>query len=106
MWLQSAPEFIAANLAVFGLLVVGFLVEKQYVNRPAIFANTLALNVHVYQLLMPPEWLVWYANIGLLVGAYAIIAYGIEESLSSDFYSVAMYTYSSIPVGLLILYTL
>lgn len=106
MWINALPPFIVDQLSVFGLIIIGFLVEKQYVSRPAIFANTLAINVHVSQQSFPPNWLVWYANIGLLVGGFAITAYASDESLSGDFYTLAMVLYSSLPVAAVIYLTL
>ena len=106
MWIDALPPFIVDQLSVFGLIIIGFLVEKQYVSRPAIFANSLAINVHVSQQSFPPDWLVWYANIGLLIGGFAILAYTSDESLSGGFYTVAMLLYSSLPVAAVILFTL
>jgi hypothetical protein len=106
MWLETLPPSVAENIATFDLLLIGFLVEKRYVSRPATFANTLALNAHTYQQPFAPEWLIWYANIGLLVGGVAILSYATEESLSESFYEVTLRLYSSIPVGVVILITL
>lgn len=106
MWLEALPSFLAENIAIFGLLIIGFLVEKRYVSRPATFANVLALNAHTYLRPFPPNWLVWYANLGLIVGAIAILSYAAEESLSEDFYTLTLLLYSSIPVGGVILFTL
>jgi hypothetical protein len=106
MWAEALPPFIVENIATFGLLVVGFLVEKQYVSRPATFANALALNSHTYQQPASPDWLIWYANIGLAIGAIAILSYEAEESLPDSFYQFTMLLYSSIPVALAIFVTL
>jgi len=106
MWIELLPPVLAENIATFGLLVIGFLVEKQYVSRPATFANVLALNTHVYQQAFSPDWLIWYANIGLAAGAIAIFSYAAEESLPGDFYKATMLFYSSIPVEIVILITL
>jgi hypothetical protein len=106
MWIEVLPPIIAENIATFGLLVIGLVVEKQYVSRPATFANVLALNTHIYQQVYSPEWLIWYANIGLAAGAIAMSSYAAKESLPEDFYQATMLLYSSIPVGVVILATL
>lgn len=106
MWLKTLPPFLAENIAVFGLLIIGLLVEKRYVSRPATFATVLALNAHTYLQPFPPNWLVWYANLGLIVGAIAILSYAAEESLPQDFYTLTLLLYSSIPVGGVIIFNL
>jgi hypothetical protein len=103
MWIDTLPY--AAHYDVFGLIILGLLVEKHYVSRTSIFANTIAINVHFIQYPAVDSLFVWYANIGLIFGSTAIISYAIEESLPSEFYSISI-AYSSIPVGLLILFTL
>lgn len=41
MWIEAIP--FAEHLDVFGLIVLGLLVEKHYVSRPSVFANTIAV---------------------------------------------------------------
>lgn len=106
MLVESLPEFYIVNMGVFGLIITGFLVEKHYVGRPAMFANGIALNVHVYHLPMPPEWLLTYADIGLIVSVIGILSYATEITLPEGYYSIIWYTYSSIVVGAVILFTL
>jgi hypothetical protein len=103
MFIDVLPTWAASNLGVIGLLVVGILVEKQYVSRPAVFASTVALNGFVYNQTVPSDLLVWYANIGAVVGTIAAISYYKETSLSDDFYDLAWYLYSSKAVGLTLL---
>lgn len=105
MILNHLPPLVVENLSVFGLIVVGYLVEKQFVSRPAIFANAIAINVHVNEMKLPPDWLVWYANVAVIAGAIAICCYAAEKSLPSEFYDVAKYTYASVPVAGVIVYT-
>ena len=105
MLLDLLPPLLIQNLSVFGLIVVGFLVEKQYVSRPSIFANAIAINVHVNQKGLPPEWLVWYANFALIAGIISICSYAIDESLPSEFYGLALLTYSSLPVAGVVIYS-
>ncbi len=106
MWLEFLPDFIASNASTFGLLIIGYLVEKKYVSRPATFANVLALNTHAYQQQFPAEWLIWYANIGLLIGVVAISSYAVEEPLPGSFYDISYWIYSSLPVAGVIIWTL
>lgn len=104
MWIETIP--FTEHLDVFGLIVLGLLVEKHYVSRPSVFANTIAVNIHFYQ--NPPfEPLpIWYANIGLVFGALAIFSYGAEESLPGGFYKTSLLVYSSLPAALVILLTI
>ena len=103
MWVEALPY--VEHLDVFALIVIGVLVEKRFVSRTSVFANTVAVNVHFYQ--NPPfEWyFIWYANIGLFFGAIAIGAYATETSLSSEFYRLA-WGYSALVTGFVILFTL
>ncbi|MDS0296536.1 hypothetical protein [Halogeometricum luteum] len=106
MIVESLPEFFVVNLGVFGLIITGFLVEKHYVSRPAMFANGIALNVYVYEIPIPPEWLLLYADIGILVSGVAIVSYVMETNLPKGYYEIVWYTYSSLAVGGVILFTL
>jgi hypothetical protein len=103
MWVELLPY--AQHLDVFALIVIGLLVEKRFVSRTSVFANTVAVNVHFYQ--NPPfePLLVWYANIGLVFGAVAILAYATEESLPGTFYSLS-WAYSAVVTAIVILVTL
>jgi len=106
MWIEALPRPFVVNMGVFGLIITGFLVEKHYVSRPAIFANGIALNVHVYGLALPPDWLVLYANIGIAMSAIAMISYATEASLPEGYYDLVWLSYSSIIVGVVILATI
>lgn len=106
MLVELLPEFFIVNLGIFGLIITGFLVEKHYVSRPAMFANGIALNIHVYEFLMPPEWLLLYADVGIVVSGIAIFSYATETKLPEGYYNIIWYTYSSIAVGVVILLTL
>lgn len=106
MLVESLPRFFIVNLGVFGLIITGFLVEKHYVSRPAMFANGIALNVHVYEFLMPPEWLLLYADIGIVVSGIAIVSYATESTLPEGYYDTIGRAYSSITVGMIIILTI
>jgi hypothetical protein len=86
------------------LVAIGYLVEKNFVGRIATFSNALAINLHVFTITTPHQILVWYANIGIIIGVLAFISYGIQQSLSRYFYFIS-WAYSSIVVGLIILVT-
>ena len=105
MWLEYFPQFVIENLSVFGLIVVGLLVEKRFVSRPSIFANAIAINVYVNKQAFPPEWLILYANIALIAGIVAISAYASNTSLGGYFYDIMFLSYSSLSVGGVILIT-
>jgi len=88
---------------VLALLIVGFAVEKHYVSRVTVFTNTIALNVHFLSLDSAPQVLVWYGDIGLLLGLYGFAAYLLNVK-TSILYNLPAYTlYSSLPVALVIL---
>jgi hypothetical protein len=70
------------------------------------FANGIALNVHVYEFMMPPEWLLIYADIGLIVSGIGILSYVMDINLPEGYYSIIWYTYSSFAVGAVVLFTL
>jgi len=86
------------------LVAIGYLVEKNFVGRIATFSNALAINLHVFTITTPHQILVWYANIGMVMGVLALISYGIQQSLSRYFYFIS-WVHSSIVVDLIILAT-
>lgn len=91
------------NLPVLALLVVGFAVEKHYVSRVTVFTNTIAFNVHLLSLEEAPRALVWYGDLGLLLGLYGFAAYFLSKK-TSILYNLPAYTlYSSLPVALVII---
>ncbi len=89
------------KLGPLSMIVVGFLVEKEFISRPTLFANTIALNVYLALVGTNLWYLAWYSNIGLILGVIAIISYAQKESLSSMFYGIG-YIYNSAIVGLII----
>lgn len=105
LWISSLGENYVTLLGPISLLVVGYLVEKNFVGRVPTFTNALAINLHVYTLAAPTLLFVWYANIGLILGVIALVSYGTMKSLNSLFYAIT-WLYSSVVVGFLILLTL
>jgi hypothetical protein len=91
------------GLPVLALLLIGFAVEKHYVSRVTVFSNTIALNVHFLSLSEAPQLLVWYGDLGILLGLYGFAAYFLNAK-TSILYNLPAYTlYSSLPVALVIL---
>ena len=104
LWITHIlPMWLLQKLGALSLVVVGLLVEKHYVGRTTTFANTIAINVHAAYA-AASWWLVWYANIGLIVGIIALLSYAGGESLPGWFYVMSL-VYSSVFVGALILFT-
>ena len=89
---------------MIALLLLGLLVEKRYISRPAIWANVAAINVHLYEYPVVDGCLVWYANIGIVAAFLALFTYATDESLPSWYYTLA-WVYSSIPVAALVYLT-
>lgn len=103
MLIDVLVQAFGHNLPVFALLIVGFAVEKHYVSRVTVFTNTIALNVHLLGLNEAPRLLVWYGDVGLLLGLYGFTAYLLNVK-TSILYNFPAYTlYSSLPVALVIL---
>ena len=104
LWISILPAVLIQKLGPLSLLAIGYLVEKNFVGRIATFSNTLAINLHVFTISNPHQFLVWYANIGIIIGILALVSYGIQQSLSKYFYFIS-WAYSSIVVGFIILVT-
>jgi hypothetical protein len=104
LWIRVLPAILIQKLGPLGFIVIGYLVEKKFVGRIPTFSNALAINLHVYTINNPPQILVWYANIGIIIGVLALISYGVRQPLSRFFYFIS-WAYSSIIVGFIILIT-
>ena len=100
MWIEVLPPVVVENLDVLSLLALGLLVEKQYISRPAIWANVTAINLHLYEYSFVESWLAWYANIGIIVAFLALYTYEFDESLPNWYYKLA-WAYSSVPVAVI-----
>lgn len=94
--------FLIDHLSVIGLILVGWFVEKNYVSRPAIFANSIAVNVYVHRVAFAPNWLTVYANLAVAFGFVAFGAYITDSTLDSRYYDWAKLLYSSLTVGIVI----
>ena len=102
------PNGYIQYLAPVSLLIAGSLAEKHYVGRIPIFTNTIALNVLFYysesNLIYYGSFvfsiLVWYANIGIIMGIIAVASYASRGKRSKTYYTIA-WAYSSIVVGVI-----
>lgn len=102
MLIDALVRTFGHSLPVLALLLVGFAVEKHYVSRVTVFTNTIALNVHFLSLDIAPRALVWYGDLGLLLGLYGFTAY-LFNWKTGILYNLPAYTlYSSLPVALVI----
>ncbi|MGB9760457.1 MAG: hypothetical protein ACPLZG_11565 [Thermoproteota archaeon] len=82
LWISKLlPPNLIQKLGPLGLLIVGYLVEKNFVGRISTFSNALAINVHVFYMNNPHWFFIFYANVGLLMGLVALIAYAMSKSL-------------------------
>jgi hypothetical protein len=103
----NLPQNIVGIISPAVLLIVGFLVERNFVGRIATFTNSLAINLAYYgkDLASIGGWqtpLIIYLNIGLIMGIISIISYNQGISLGSIFYSLS-WVYSSIVAGAVVL---
>ena len=97
----SNPDFLN-KLGAIAMIIVGLLVEKHFISRPSLFANVIALNTYLIARGITEPLLCLYANVGLILGVIAIVAYWSDTSLSGLFYTVA-FMYNSVFVGAIIL---
>jgi hypothetical protein len=103
LWFDIIPDFVI-NLSVpISLILIGFIVEKNFVSRPALFSNAIALNMYLINKTSLASHTTIYADISLLVGLIAILSRTFEFSLPSKFYTFCWF-YSSITVGAYILF--
>lgn len=103
MLIDALVRVFGANLPIVGLLFIGMAVEKYYVSRVTVFTNVLALNMSFLSLDQAPWLLVWYGDLGLLLGLYGFAAY-LLNAKTSILYNLPAYSlYSSFPVALVIL---
>ena len=93
---------ILEKLGAISMIIIGLLVEKHFISRPSLFANVIALNTYLIARGITEPLLCLYANVGLILGVIAILAYWSDTSLSGFFYTVA-FMYNSVFVGGIIL---
>ena len=102
LWFSAIPSVWLERIGPLSMLLIGFLVEKKFLSRPATFANVIALNTYLATRSIENFWLVLYADIGLIVGVIAIISYGVKKSLPEIFYAIN-WVYCSAIVAIIIL---
>lgn len=103
MLIDALVRILGHNLPVFALLLVGIAVEKYYVSRVTVFTNVLGLNVYFLSLEQVPQLMIWYGDLGLLLGLYGLAAYLLNAETSVLYNLPAFVLYSSLPVALVIL---
>ncbi|WP_372478935.1 hypothetical protein ACAH01_08830 [Halomicrobium sp. HM KBTZ05] len=89
VWIEELPDIVLQHLTPLALVTLGYFVEKHYVSRTAVFANALAINVHVRDVVSPHQLVVLYANLGLIMAAVGMYTYIEKNSLGSDYYLLA-----------------
>lgn len=99
-WLAA---WLGPSLAIFALLFIGIVVEKHYVSRVTVFTNVLALNLHILTLEEIPFVIILFGDIGLILGAYGMLAYLLNTTTIKLYRYSAFFAYSSFPVAAVIL---
>lgn len=95
------PVEMIKLVAPFVWIIIGHVVEKRFVGRISCFANTLALNLFFYGQEIG-RFLSLYVNIGFFVGIFCFLAYAAKLKQNKYFY-MALWGYSSVIVGLIML---
>ncbi|WP_418281909.1 hypothetical protein [Halorubrum sp. DTA98] len=103
MLIDALVRAFGANLPIFTLLFVGIVVEKYYVSRVTTFTNVLALNMSFLNLETAPRFLVWYGDLGLILGVYGMLAYLVNAETGKLYRVPAFTMYASLPVAAVIL---
>ena len=103
IFLSFLTPYWLYKLGPLSMIIVGLLVEKEFISRPTLFANTMALNVYLAIVGTTLWYFAWYSNIGLIFGFIAIISYAQKESLPSLFYNIG-FVYNSLIVGVIIFF--
>lgn len=103
MLIDALVRAFGTNLPIFALLFVGIVVEKYYVSRVTTFTNVLALNMSFLSLETAPRFLVWYGDLGLILGVYGMLAYLVNGETGKLYRAPAFILYASLPVAAVIL---
>jgi len=103
----NIPPEIISLIGPFVLILIGYLVEKNFVGRVATFTNSIAINLAFYgkdlSKLGQLQWLlIIYLDLGLIMGVIAILAYHQSRSLMRYFYQLS-WLYSSLVAGFIVL---
>lgn len=103
MLIDTLIRAFGTDLLIFALLFIGIIVEKHYVSRVTVFTNVLALNMSFLSLNQAPQFLVWYGDLGLILGAYGMLAYLLNVKTWWGYNAPAFFGYSSLPVAVVVL---
>lgn len=103
MLIDLLAQAFGANLPIFALLFIGIVVEKYYVSRVTVATNVLALDMSFLSLDQAPALLVYYGDIGLILGAYGMLAYLANVKTWMGYNAAAFLAYASLPVAAVIL---
>lgn len=103
MLIDALARVFGADLPIFALLFVGIVVEKYYVSRVTTFTNVLALNMSFLSLETAPRFLLWYGDLGLLLGVYGMHMYLLNAKTGKLYRVPAFMMYASLPVAAVIL---
>lgn len=103
LWISTLiPAVLIQKIGPLSLVIIGYLVEKNFVGRIATFSNALAINLYVFAISNLSGFLLWYANIGIIMGVLALVSYSLQSSLPKQFYLLS-WAYCSLVVGFIIL---
>jgi hypothetical protein len=102
MIVENLPPFILLSLTELGLIISGYLVERHYVSRVTVFANALALNVHLLSIAEVSGGLALFADFALLFGLAMLGFYALQKSAPSIAYDIARFPMSSLIIGTVI----
>lgn len=103
MIIDALVRAIGIELPIFALLFLGIVVEKHYISRVTVFTNVLALNMSLLSFGQAPRLLVWYGDIGLVLGAYGMLAYLLNVRTWWGYNVPAFFAYASLPVAAVVL---
>lgn len=103
MLIDVLVRVFGADLPTLALLFLGIVVEKYYVSRVTVFTNVLALNMSLLSLDQVPRLLVWYGDIGLILGVYGMLAYLLNVKTWRGYNIPAFFAYASLPVAAVVL---
>ena len=104
-WINLFPIWIIKLLGPFSIIIAGILIERHFVGRMTIFANTLAINIFFFGTEISNTIFAWYLNIGLVVGFIGLICYIFREKLPEIYYIVGL-LYHSFVVGIIMIISL
>ena len=104
IWIANVlPMGVLEVLPAVTLIIIGLLVEKNYVGRIALLSNAVALTTFFYRFEVLPEWLVTYINLLSVAGILALASYALRFPLPRHFYWIAG-LFSSAISGVILIY--